>query len=78
MHQPPEGDATPVQRFSDQLGRDYRPDPTGRHAFRALVHGRWSEWVCNGPGAPVRSDPGGADLDEPESGGEGPDGPASA
>jgi hypothetical protein len=52
MHQPPEGDATPVQRFSDQLGRDYRPDPTGRHAY-CPVHGRWSGG--NGPGAPVRA-----------------------
>jgi hypothetical protein len=61
MHEPPSGDPTTTERFSDQLGRDYRPDPTGRHRFRALVHGRWSEWVSDGPGRPPRSDPDGAD-----------------
>lgn len=52
------GDATPgaPTTFSDQLGRQYLADPSGRHPFRALVHGTWSEWVCDGPGRPVRAD----------------------
>jgi len=54
-------DDKPVERFSDQLGRDYRRDPTGRHSFRALVHGRWSQWVCDRPGGTVRNDANGAE-----------------
>lgn len=50
--------------FSDQLGRQYLADPSGRHAFRALLHGRWSEWVCDRPGAPVRADPDGVAVAE--------------
>jgi hypothetical protein len=52
--------AAPVHH--DRFGWDWYPDPTGRHPYRALEDGAWTDLVSSKPGGHYRPDHDGGTL----------------
>lgn len=45
--------------FVDWRGRRFEPDPSGRHRYRMIYHGEWSEYVTASRRGKVDEDPDG-------------------